>query len=77
VISKEIENAGIPTALITTLVDTALALGAHRIVPGCAITHPVGNPAVSAEKEREIRRAIVREALESLVSAAVERPVFA
>jgi betaine reductase len=76
VISKEIEYAGIPTALITTLTDTALALGAHRIVPGRAITHPLGNPYVSAEKEKEIRRAIVLEALDSLTSAADERPPF-
>jgi glycine reductase complex component B subunit gamma len=66
VIAKEIENAGIPTAIITTLVPTALLVGASRIIPGLAITHPVGNPDLSASEEKEARRTIVLKALESL-----------
>ena len=64
--SKEIENVGLPTALITTLVPTAMFSGAYRIVPGRAINHPLGNPALPTLREKEMRRKIVLTALKSL-----------
>lgn len=64
--SKEIENVGLPTALITTLVPTAMFAGAYRIVPGCAINHPLGNPDLPTLREKEMRRKIVLTALKSL-----------
>jgi len=76
VISKEIERAGIPTALITTLVPTALMIGAYRIIPGLAITHPVGNPSLPIRKERDFRRSIVLKALESLQQTIHDKKVF-
>lgn len=75
-ISQEIENAGIPTTIITTLVPTALMVGASRIVPGIAITHPVGNPHLPLLKEREIRRRIVLKALEALQGKILDKKVF-
>jgi betaine reductase len=74
--SKEIENAGIPTALITTLVPTAMFAGAYRIVPGCAINHPLGNPALPTLKEKEMRRKIVLTALESLGTEVKRSEIF-
>ncbi|PKN67900.1 MAG: hypothetical protein CVU57_01415 [Deltaproteobacteria bacterium HGW-Deltaproteobacteria-15] len=65
-ISKEIESAGIPVALISPLVPTALFCGAYRIVPGYAIVHPLGNPSLSPQREKEMRRRIVTTALESM-----------
>jgi betaine reductase len=76
VISQEIENAGIPTAVITTLVPTALMVGAFRIVPGLAITHPVGNPNLPSLREREVRRTIVLKALEALQETILDKKVF-
>jgi glycine reductase complex component B subunit gamma len=51
-------------------------VGAYRIVPGLAITHPVGNPDLSPSREREVRRTIVLKALESLNANIVDKKVF-
>jgi glycine reductase complex component B subunit gamma len=74
--SKEIENAGLPTALITSLAPTALFMGVYRIVPGYAINHPLGNPALPILREKEMRRRIVLTALESLSTAVSGSKVF-
>ena len=74
--SKEIENAGLPTALITTLVPTAMFAGAYRIVPGCAINHPLGNPALPTLREKEMRRRIVLTALKALEAEVKGSEVF-
>jgi len=76
VISKEIERAGLPTVLITTLVPTAMMLGANRIVPGLAINHPLGNPSLPIAKEKEMRKKIVLKALESLKVPVSNKKVF-
>lgn len=70
-ISREIENAGIPTALITSLVPTALMVGARRVVPALAITHPLGNPELPAPQEREVRRTILLKALKAVQDRAL------
>jgi glycine reductase complex component B subunit gamma len=51
-------------------------VGAYRIVPGLAITHPVGNPDLSPSREREVRRTIVLKALESLKNSIIDKMVF-
>jgi glycine reductase complex component B subunit gamma len=66
VLEKEIERLGIPCVLITTLIPAALTIGANRIVQGVAITNPLGNPELSSVREKELRRDIVRKALEVL-----------
>jgi glycine reductase len=68
VLEKEIEKVGIPAVLITTLMPTAKMLHAHRIVQGVAITSPLGNPELSAEREKALRRSIVTSALEALTT---------
>jgi glycine reductase complex component B subunit gamma len=68
VLTKEIEKGGIPTAFITALPDTAFAVGARRVVLGRAITNPVGDRSLSREKEKEMRRKIVRAALNALTA---------
>ena len=52
---KEIERAGIPVVHIATVVPISLTVGANRIVPAIAIPHPLGNPALTMEEEKEIR----------------------
>jgi betaine reductase len=59
VLTKEIEKAGIPTVLITTLVPTARTLGANRVVQGAGITHPLGNPALPEGKEKALRKELL------------------
>ena len=69
-LEKEIEKAEIPCVLITALTPPAKTIGANRIVHGIAITNPVGNPELPYEKEKELRRKIVLEALEKLTKTA-------
>jgi glycine reductase len=76
VLEKEIERAGIPCVLITTLIPAALTVGANRIVQGVAITNPVGNPELSREREKELRRRLVKKALEVLQTKIESQKVF-
>lgn len=41
-------------------------LGVNRVVVGEAVPHPVGNPKLTPEKEKELRRKYVKKALELL-----------
>ena len=65
-LEREIERAGIPAVLITALVPVAKMLGANRIVQGIGITHPVGNPNLSPNEEKELRKRLVGSALRLL-----------
>ena len=65
-LTKEIEKAGIPTVLITTLVPTAQTVGANRIVQGTGITHPLGNPKVSEAEEKALRKQLLEAAFRLL-----------
>jgi len=51
-------------------------VGACRIVPAQAITHPLGNPDLLASQEKEMRRTIVLKALEALEDKVVDKKVF-
>ncbi len=57
---------GIPAVLITTLVPTAEMLRANRIVAGIGITNPLGDPKLSRDEEKALRKKIVKKALEAL-----------
>ncbi len=73
---KEIERAGIPVVHICTVVPISLTVGANRIVPAIAIPHPLGNPALSMEDEKILRREIVLKALEALETEVHGQTVF-
>lgn len=73
---KEIERAGIPVVHICTVVPISLTVGANRIVPAVAIPHPLGNPALSMEEEKEIRRGLVDKALKALTTEVDGQTVF-
>ena len=53
-------------AFITTLTVIAKSTGVNRIVAGVAIPHPCGNPDLSDEDDRALRRDIVKTALDAL-----------
>ena len=57
---KEIERAGFPVVHMCTVVPISLTVGANRIVPTVAIPYPLGNPALSMEDEKELRRKLVK-----------------
>jgi glycine reductase complex component B subunit gamma len=73
---KEIERAGIPVVHICTVVPISLTVGANRIVPAIAIPHPLGNPALTLEEERDIRREMLGKALKALETEVDGQTVF-
>lgn len=73
---KEIERAGIPVVHICTVVPISLTVGANRIVPAIAIPHPLGNPTLSKEDEKKLRRGIVEKALKALQTEVHGQTVF-
>ena len=65
---KEIERAGIPVVHMCTVTPISMTVGANRIVPTSAIPHPLGNPALSPEDEKILRRKLVSKALLALTT---------
>jgi len=74
--AKEFERRGIPTAIISTIVPLAESIGPNRIIPGKAITHPLGDPTLSPAEERALRRGLVRRALDALQTEISGQTVF-
>ena len=73
---KEIERSGMPVVHIATVTPIALTVGANRIVPAIAIPHPLGDPSLSPEEEKALRRGIVEKALKALQTEIEEQTVF-
>ena len=73
---KEIERAGIPVVHMCTVTPISMTVGANRIVPAIAIPHPLGNPALSLEEEKAIRRRILNTALEALSTEVDDQTIF-
>ena len=73
---KEIERAGIPVVHICTVTPISLTVGANRIVPAIAIPHPLGNPALTLEEEKAIRRDLLNKALHALSTEVTEQTIF-
>ena len=55
-----------PVAFITAMSMMAKQLGANRIVTGTKIPHPCGDPTLSPEADKALRRAIVNSAFDIL-----------
>jgi betaine reductase len=51
---------------ITSALPVAKMVGSNRIILGNGIVHVVGDANLSPEQEREVRRKLVRQALEAL-----------
>ncbi|EPF28633.1 glycine/betaine/sarcosine/D-proline reductase family selenoprotein B [Treponema medium ATCC 700293] len=66
---KEIERFGIPVVHMATITTISKSVGANRIVPTIAIPYPVGNPRLSPEDERALRRSLTQKAVQSLATA--------
>lgn len=73
---KEIERAGIPVVHMCTVTPISLTVGANRIVPTIAIPHPLGNPSMSMQEEKELRRKLVEKALVALQTEVDGQTVF-
>jgi glycine reductase len=73
---KEIERVGLPVVHVASIVPISLTVGANRIVPGVAIPHPLGNPELSEDEERELRLNLVKRALLALQTEVEKQTVF-
>jgi glycine reductase complex component B subunit gamma len=51
---------------ITSALPVAKMVGSNRIILGKGIVHVVGDANLSPEQEKEVRRKLVRQALEAL-----------
>jgi glycine reductase len=63
-----LEKAGIPTVQITAALPVAKMIGSNRTVLGNGIVHVVGDAKATPEKEKEVRRKLVEQALSALQS---------
>ena len=59
-----------------TVVPISLTVGANRIVPAVAIPHPLGNPKLSRDEEKALRRRLVEKALQALQTEVDGQTVF-
>ena len=75
-ISKELEKAGLPVALISAMFPVAQQVRANRIVKGVSIPHPCGDPSLSKELDARLRREIIQTALRALESEVTGPTVF-
>lgn len=73
---KEIERVGLPIVHMCTIVPISKTVGANRIVPTIAIPYPLGNPTLSAEDEKALRRKLTVAALKALETPVTEQTVF-
>lgn len=73
---KNIEKYGIPVVHICTVTPISMTVGANRIVPAIAIPHPLGNPKLSADEEKALRRNIVEKALKALETPVDKQTIF-
>ena len=73
---KEIERHGFPVVHMCTIVPVSLTVGANRIVPTVAIPHPLGDPSLSPEDEKNLRRKLVMKAIKALETEVDGQTVF-
>jgi len=76
VISKELDRAGLPVAMISAMYPVAEQVGASRIVKAVAIPHPCGDPSLPAELDGQLRREIIATALKALEEKVESSTVF-
>jgi betaine reductase len=86
--TQEIERAGLPAVIITSLDTVAQGMTCSRIVRGAGVMHVTGDPSLTQAEELNWRRQLVARALEALETPVdgptifletvkVERPVAA
>ena len=63
-------------AHICSIITISQTVGANRIVPAVAIPHPLGNPRLPLQEEKEVRRNLLRKALAALQTPIEGQTVF-
>jgi len=66
----------LPVVHLAAIVPISLTVGANRIVPAVAIPHPLGNPALPKDEERQLRLSLVKKALRALQAEVERQTVF-
>jgi glycine reductase complex component B subunit gamma len=66
--SKELEKAGLPVAIISAMYPVVEQVRANRIVKGVSIPHPCGDPSLPPHLDARLRREIVETALKALAA---------
>lgn len=61
---------------VASIVPISLTVGANRIVPAVAIPHPLGNPQLPEQEEKELRLNLVKKALRTLQVEVEKQTVF-
>ena len=74
--TQEIERAGIPTVIITSLDTVAESMACSRIIRGAGVMHVTGDPELSEEEERNWRRRLVDGALRALETSVDGPTIF-
>ncbi len=59
-----------------TVTPISMTVGANRILPTIAIPHPLGNPALTREEEKALRRDLVEKALHALTVEVEDQTIF-
>ncbi len=59
-----------------TITPVSLTVGANRIIPTVAISHPLGNPNLTKEDEYTLRRKLVEKALKALETEVDGQKIF-
>lgn len=75
-ISKELDRAGVPVALISAMYPVAEQVGASRVVKGLRIPHPCGDPSLPPELDVRVRQEIVTTALKALEAEVTTTKTF-
>jgi glycine reductase len=73
---KEVERAGIPVVHVCTVTPISMTVGANRIVPAVAIPHPLGDPSLSPDEEKQLRRKILKTTLKALSTDVKGQTIF-
>jgi glycine reductase complex component B subunit gamma len=60
---------------ICTMTPVAVMVGSPRVVPGMRIVNPLGNADLSPEAEKTLRREIVSNALQALLTQ-IQKPTL-
>lgn len=61
---------------ICSIITISQTVGANRIVPAVAIPHPLGNPRLTQDQEKELRRNLLQKALKALQTPIEGQTVF-
>ncbi len=74
--AKEIERVGLPAVQLCAIVPIAMTVGANRIIRAIAIPHPTGDPKLEKKEEIEIRKKLLRKALDALCAKINDQTLF-